>query len=145
MYLRYYVSPGDLLIIDEPEAHLHPSRQVDLINEIAGWVRAGIRVILTTHSDWVLEALSNLVAESQLEESPILKVAEGQAGTEKSAGLRKEDVGFWLFEQGKRGGGSKIREAPWNADEGGFEADFYDTAANLHNRWAYIMGRIDNG
>ena len=143
LYLRHYVRPGDLLIIDEPEAHLHPSRQVDFINEIAGWVRSGIRVILTTHSDWVLEALSNLVAESQLEEHLLQdKVAESQAG--EGAGLRKEDVGFWLFEQGKRGGGAKIREVPWDADEGGFEADFYDTAANLHNRWAVIMGKIEN-
>ena len=142
LYLRHYVHPGDLLIIDEPEAHLHPSRQVDFINEIAGWVRSGIRVILTTHSDWVLEALSNLVAESQLEEHLLQdKVAESQAG--ETAGLRKEDVGFWLFEQGKRGGGAKIREVPWDADEGGFEADFYDTAARLHNRWAYLVEKFE--
>jgi len=126
LYLNHMVDRGDLLILEEPEAHLHPARQVDLIREVAAWVRGGVRVLLTTHSEWVLEALSNLVGEGEVDDS---------------AGLRKDQVGLWHFDPPKsKRGGSKIREVPWNEDEGGFVTGYEDVAADLHNRWADLVG-----
>ena len=61
LYLRHLVQPGDVLIIEEPESHLHPAMQVEFTRQLAGLVRAGIRVIVTTHSEWVLQELANLV------------------------------------------------------------------------------------
>ena len=62
------VDPGDLVIIDQPESHLHPAMQVAFIQRIAEIVRAGVRVILTTHSEWVLEGLGNVVGRAALAE-----------------------------------------------------------------------------
>ncbi len=59
LFLRHVVAPGDVLIVEEPEAHLHPAAQVQLTRLLASTVRAGLRVILTTHSEWILEALYN--------------------------------------------------------------------------------------
>ena len=42
------------LIIEEPESHLHPKMQVEFIRQLAAVVHSGIRVMLTTHSEWVL-------------------------------------------------------------------------------------------
>ena len=55
LYLRHVVQPGETLIIEEPETHLHPAMQVEFTRQIAALVHAGVRVIVTTHSDWVLE------------------------------------------------------------------------------------------
>ena len=66
LYLRHIVRPGDTLIIEEPEAHLHPTAQVELTRLLAGVAKAGIRVIITTHSEWVLWELANLVRMSEL-------------------------------------------------------------------------------
>ncbi len=66
LYLRYIVEPGDVLIIEEPESHLHPSMQVEFIRQLAAVVNAGVRVMLTTHSEWVLDELANLVRLSEL-------------------------------------------------------------------------------
>ena len=66
LYLRHVVRPGDTLIIEEPEAHLHPTAQVELTRLLAGAVKSGIRVIMTTHSEWVLWELANLVRMSKL-------------------------------------------------------------------------------
>ena len=66
LYLRYKVSPGNVLIIEEPESHLHPAMQVEFTRQIAVLINAGIRVIVTTHSEWVLEELANIVQRSKL-------------------------------------------------------------------------------
>ena len=127
LYLRHHVREGDLLILEEPEAHLHPAMQVAFVREIAEWVRQGIRVILTTHSEWVLEELANIVAA-------------GEAG--ETDGLGRQAVGMWLFEpQQSLSGATRIREIGWDPDEGGFATDFDDVARNLHNKWAELMNR----
>jgi len=118
LYLRHVVQPGDLLILEEPEAHIHPAKQVALTREVARWVRGGIQVILTTHSEWLLEALSNLLG--------------GEA-------LNKDQVGLWQFELVEGGGGSTIREVEWDGDEGGFATGYEDVATDLHNEW---VGRV---
>ena len=66
LYLRYWVEPGDVLIIEEPESHLHPAMQVEFTRQLAALVQAGVRVIITTHSEWVLEELANIVRRSEL-------------------------------------------------------------------------------
>jgi len=128
LYLRHYVRKGDLLILEEPEAHLHPGMQVAFVREIAEWVRQGIRVLLTTHSEWVLEELANIVAAGE---------------ADRPEGLPEEDVGLWLFEPEKHPGrGATVRKILWDPDEGGFEADFEDVAMALYNKWANLMNRL---
>ena len=62
LYLRHVVQPGDTLIIEEPESHLHPTAQVEFTRLLAAATKAGIRVIMTTHSEWVLCELSQFGA-----------------------------------------------------------------------------------
>ena len=42
LYLRHVVQPGDLLIIEEPESHLHPAMQVEFIRQLAAAVQSGV-------------------------------------------------------------------------------------------------------
>ncbi|WP_424830563.1 AAA family ATPase [Ruegeria sp.] len=122
LYLRHLVTEGDLLILEEPEAHLHPSKQVELINEVATWVQAGIQVVLTTHSEWVLEQLSNIVGASK---------------SKKNISLNTNQVGLWQF-QSQNGSGSEIREVKWD-DEGGYTSGFESVADDLHNYWVKLV------
>ena len=69
LYLRYVVRTGNVLIIEEPEAHLHPKMQVEFTRQLAAAVKAGVRVIATTHSEWILEELANLVWISGIPEA----------------------------------------------------------------------------
>ena len=68
LFLRGTVSPGDMLIIEEPEAHLHPAAQTQMARTLARLVRAGVRVVVTTHSDWLLMEIANLMREGELDE-----------------------------------------------------------------------------
>jgi predicted ATPase len=46
--------PGDLIIIENPEAHIHPAGQATLIRLMAIAAEAGVQFILETHSDHII-------------------------------------------------------------------------------------------
>lgn len=49
--------PGDLLIIENPEAHLHPKAQANLAKLLALTANNGVQIILETHSDHILNGI----------------------------------------------------------------------------------------
>ena len=60
-FLRHVARRDHLLIIDEPEGHLDTANQIRLARLLARLVRTGLRVVLTTHSDYLVKELNNLV------------------------------------------------------------------------------------
>ncbi|MBX5449945.1 AAA family ATPase [Thermogemmatispora sp.] len=65
LYLRYLAHPGELLVIDEPEMNLHPEAQVKLIELLAMLVNAGLHIMMTTHSTYMIDHLINLLAAAR--------------------------------------------------------------------------------
>jgi predicted ATPase len=61
LYLKYKAEKGDLLIIDEPEINLHPEAQVKMIEFLTILVNKGIKVLITTHSPYIVDHLINLI------------------------------------------------------------------------------------
>ncbi|XXT16390.1 ATP-binding protein [Sorangium sp. So ce429] len=61
LYLRFRAAPNDFLIIDEPEMGLHPESQARLLEALAILVNLGVRVLVTTHSPYIMAHLNNLV------------------------------------------------------------------------------------
>lgn len=59
LYLRHWYVKGDALIIDEPEAHLHPENQVTLARLLVALSRVVQPLIVATHSEYLVTALSN--------------------------------------------------------------------------------------
>ena len=51
---------GAFLVIDEPEMHLHPEAQVILAIALAMAVNLGLRVLITTHSPYILDTFNFL-------------------------------------------------------------------------------------
>ncbi|QTR48781.1 AAA family ATPase [Candidatus Thiothrix anitrata] len=60
-YLRHLAQPGDLLMVDEPELNLHPQNQRKVARLFAMLVNHGIRVFITTHSDYIIRELNTLL------------------------------------------------------------------------------------
>lgn len=58
--------PGDLLIVENPEAHLHPGGQSKLGRFLARVAGAGAQVVVETHSDHVLNGMRLAVAEDRV-------------------------------------------------------------------------------
>ena len=137
LYLRHIVRPGELLIIDEPESHLHPAVQVEVIRHLAEAVRSGIRVIVTTHSEWVLDELANIIQASQI------GTAEREAIGKDAVVLQPHEVGAWLFDREVATGGVAVKELHVD-DTGLFPSGFDEVAVALHNRWASIASRLED-
>ena len=135
LYLRHMVGPGNLLIVEEPESHLHPAMQVEFTRQLAALVHVGIRVIVTTHSEWVLEELANIVRRSEL------PVGEREKTARSRFALEPHEVGAWLFQPKGRPRGSVVKEIRLD-DSGLFPSGFDDVAAALHNDWADLASRI---
>jgi predicted ATPase len=60
-YLKHLAKQGDILIIDEPESHLTLKNQRLIAKLIASIVNLGIKVFITTHSDFLVKELNNLI------------------------------------------------------------------------------------
>ncbi len=121
LYLRRYVKCGDTLIIEEPEAHLHPRAQTQVAIALSRLVRAGVRVIITTHSDWFLEQISNLVREGEL-----MRMEQKQQ--DSSTYLTAEEVGAWWFHADK-----PVEEIKFDLVNGIEPPDYGNVAEDLYN------------
>ena len=139
LYLRHVVQPGSLLIIEEPEAHLHPEMQAVFTRQLVSAVQSGIRILITTHSEWILEELANLVRLSDLPN-------EHREGIEdKDIALNPDQLGAWFFEPNKDAGGSVVREVSLDVESATFPAGFGLVTESLYNRWVEISTRIQEG
>ena len=74
-YLRHVAMPGDILMIDEPELNLHPDNQRRIARLFSRLVNIGIKVFITTHSDYIIKELNTLIMLNQQDER-IRKIAE---------------------------------------------------------------------
>ena len=60
-FLQHVASPNHLLIIDEPESHLDTNNQILMARLLVRCVHVGLKVLITTHSDYLVKELNNLV------------------------------------------------------------------------------------
>jgi predicted ATPase len=59
-------SPGAILLIENPEAHIHPRAQAELMKLLMKAAKAGIQIIIETHSDHIMNgALVAIVNEPE--------------------------------------------------------------------------------
>ena len=131
LLLRGVVQSGDTLIIEEPEAHLHPAAQTKVALTLARLVRAGVRVIITTHSDWLLEQIGNLVREGE-----VMKL--GKNKTELTTWLAKEEVGAWWFRTDK-----PVQEIPFEHIAGIEPKEYGEVAEELYNRSVDLRTQLE--
>ena len=61
LYLKHMIYENTMLIIEEPEAHLDPHNQAILAKYLVRLVRLGLRIVLTTHSPFIVDRISNLI------------------------------------------------------------------------------------
>ncbi|MCY4232656.1 MAG: AAA family ATPase [Bacteroidetes bacterium] len=136
LYLRHILIPGDILIIEEPESHLHPEMQIEVIRLLARVVRSGVQVVVTTHSEWVLDEIATIVQRSQKRESD--KINSENA----SDCLFPHEVGAWLFKHHGKSDGVVVEELEID-NSGLYPSGFDRVAIDQHNRWAEVVSETE--
>lgn len=64
--------PGSLLIVENPEAHLHPAAQSKIGKLLALAAQNGVQVLIETHSDHLLNGVRVMVKESKLDTDKVI-------------------------------------------------------------------------
>lgn len=121
------VRHGNTLIIEEPESHLHPSKQVEFMRQLALLTKEGVRIIITTHSEWVLEAISNIVKVSGLSDT------QRSGLPSEKIDLKPNDIGIWLFKPKNRPKGSVTEEIKIKDNSIDLPDDYYEVMLSLYN------------
>lgn len=67
----FWSHPESIILIEEPEISLHPESQIELQKMFAEAVNVGKQIIYTTHSTFLILALSELVRENLLQADSI--------------------------------------------------------------------------
>ncbi len=94
-YLKYQAEYGDLILIDEPEMNLHPDSQIILAKLFGKLHNLGFRLIISTHSDYIIREFNNLIMASNKNEE-VQKISE-KLGYGPDYQLSAKDVACYYF------------------------------------------------
>jgi predicted ATPase len=96
VYLKHRAEDNDLIIIDEPEINLHPENQIILTRIFARLANKGFRLLISTHSDYIVRELNNLLILSRKDNTSVMKNAE-EFGYKDDEYINQEDLGVYAF------------------------------------------------
>lgn len=130
IYLKHIARKGDLLIIDEPEMNFHPNVQISLMRIFAILTKLDLRIIISTHSDYMIRELNNLIMAGTIYTKDTLFVEE--LGYEKSMILNKNDIAVKYFNYGRLKRLLDVIDV--KVEDDGFVIESIDAAINDQNR-----------
>jgi predicted ATPase len=63
-----HLNSYSLIVLDEPEVHLHPKWQLEMAKIIVKLVKNGVKVLVTSHSPYMIEALKRYSEVEEIED-----------------------------------------------------------------------------
>ena len=96
-YLRHVAEKGDLLMVDEPELNLHPANQRRIARLFARLVNLGVKVFITTHSDYIVKELNTLIMLNH--DKPHLKRIAEENDYRQSELMRSDQVKVYMTQE----------------------------------------------
>ncbi len=121
-YLEYQAKEGDLLMIDEPELNLHPHNQRIIARLLAKLVNAGLNVVISTHSDYIVREFNSLI---MLNDERAKNLREKHNYQEDEV-LDPAKVGAYLFDD------QAINDFEISPSDGIYAITFDDVIRNLN-------------
>ena len=96
-YLQHMAQEGDVLMIDEPELSLHPNNQRKIARLLAQLVNKGIRVVISTHSDYIVREFNSLIMLGHAQDEKSKQELMAKYNYQEDELLTKDKVGAYLF------------------------------------------------
>lgn len=134
IYLRHLAQQEDTLIIDEPEMNFHPDVQVLLARIFAIMINRRLRLIISTHSDYIVREINNLIMINALRKNKktIDVIPEGYT---ESMEIAPNDVQALSFNHKKK----IVVVEPLSVTDTGFSVETIDNTIRQQNRVAQLM------
>lgn len=127
-YLRHSAGQYNILFVDEPELNLHPKNQILLAKIFVKMINAGLRLVISTHSDYIIREINNMIMADGLNKAGD-KIFTNK-GYDESLCLSQDKFAPYLFQKGKNG---KVKVEPLEVDRYGFNMPSIDEAINSQN------------
>ncbi len=138
-YLKHGASVGDLLIVDEPELNLHPENQRRVARLFAPLVNLGIKVFITTHSDYIIKELNTLIMLNH--DKPYLKRIAKEEGYQSEELIKSEKIKVYIAQKASIKVDGNSRKTQCNTlvaakidPEFGIDVPSFDTTINTMNQ-----------
>ena len=121
-------------MIDEPELNIHPENQRKLARLLAQLVNAGLQVVISTHSDYMVREFNTLIMlnkQTALQKKHKYQVDEA---------IDCQKIGAYLFDN------QTIKPFEITADDGIYASTFDEVTNNLNevNDDIYYTLKTDN-
>jgi len=71
-----YLNKNTVLVLDEPEVHLHPKWQLEMAKIIIELVKNGVKILVNSHSPYMIEALKRYSEVAEIEDKTNFYLAE---------------------------------------------------------------------
>ena len=136
LFLKYLINSGDLLILEEPESHLHPAAQRQLARGIVRLVNAGVKVLITTHSETFVSQINHLLRISYASKRWLK-----EHNFEPEDCITHDQVGAYQFAWDEEQGGSVVKPLEVHKDIGIDEAEFIGVIDSLYEE-SLLVQRI---
>lgn len=127
LYLKYIVNENSLLIIEEPESDLHPANQVIFAKHIVRMIRSGFKVLITTHSVFLLEALGKYLLAGKINQKTRAKL-----NFDKNDYLDSDEVSPYVFKR-KNDNEHYIEPIDMNDEDGISQEEFVKVNEELYS------------
>lgn len=135
IYLKHIAQKNDLIIIDEPEINLHPNNQIILTKLFARLINKGFRLLISTHSDYVVRELNNLIMLSS--GKPEIENLKKEFGYSSDEYILKDDIAVHYFDYPlKQRGNKQVSVKNLIIDDSGFDIPSVDITIDQQNKIA---------
>lgn len=127
-YLRHSAGLYNILFVDEPELNLHPMNQILLAKIFVKMINAGLRLVISTHSDYIIREINNMIMAYGLNKAGDKVITN--MGYDESLCLSQDKFAPYLFEKKAKG---KVIVTPLEVDRYGFKMPSIDEAIDKQN------------
>lgn len=131
-YLKHVAEPGEVLIVDEPESHLSPTNQVMMARLLVFCVNAGLKILITTHSDYLIKEINNLIMLNSNFKGKDAFLNKHKKDYTEADHLNPESVKAYACEDGTL--------KPCDVDEKGIDMPVFDGAIDKINQISNELG-----
>lgn len=119
------MDPGETLIIEQPELHLHPKAQVAFATFMTAAMKTGIKFIIETHSEHILKGLQLQISSTSVNEARNIS-------DQDSISLSHDKVKIYYFNRDDSTKEMKLNR--WGEIEGGWPDGFFDESYNISSQ-----------